>query len=123
ERYPGLALGGWANPYRDPAWQVDLLKASEASSDFALTQVVSHHDLAPVEAFLREAERQRLATPLVFGVFYWRNAQKSALDALAKLLPVPAQGIESEFGAEKIDASAVCRRTLEELARVGGGCG
>ena len=119
ERYPSLALGGWANPYRDPAWQVSLLKREEGLTDFVLTQVVSHHDLPPIERFLAEAEKQALAVPVLFGVFYYRSGNLRTLEALRGLLPVPVQGLDREFAVENLDADTVCRRTLTALAGLG----
>jgi hypothetical protein len=54
-REPGLHLGGWVNPHADAARQVDYLLAAENTADFALTQIVSHHDLPSVEALIEEA--------------------------------------------------------------------
>ena len=51
-RQPRLALGGWANPHRPAASQVAFLQAPEFTASFALTQVVSHHQLDSVDALL-----------------------------------------------------------------------
>ena len=50
-----LRLGGWANPHHDPASQVGYLLDGDATADFYLTQIVSHHDRAKVGAFVAEA--------------------------------------------------------------------
>src|ERR1051325_6072703 len=42
-----LTLGGWANPTGDPERQVDFLAAAELTAEFYLTQIVSHHPIAP----------------------------------------------------------------------------
>jgi 5,10-methylenetetrahydrofolate reductase len=119
ERYPSLALGGWANPYRDPAWQVDLLKRAETYTDFVLTQVVSHHDFAAVERFVEQARRVGLTTPILAGVFYYRSGNPKTLAALRALMPVPVEALSREFGEERLSPTAVCRRTLTALADLG----
>lgn len=118
ERVPQLVLGGWANPHQDPARQVGYLLEQEATADFYLTQVVSHHDLPKVEAFLREAERQGLELPGLFGVFYYRSARKRTLQTLSNFLPVPLDALTAEFAAGA-KAQDVCARTLEGLRSLG----
>jgi len=118
ERHPGLALGGWANPYRDAASQVGYLLDNNVAADFYLTQIVSHHDLAPVEAFVREAERQRLELPGVFGVFYYRSANPRTLASLARFLPVPAEAVARDF-AQGLSADDICERTIRALRDIG----
>lgn len=112
-RQPGLVLGGWANPHRDPARQVEFLMAPDNAADFALTQVVSHHQIDTVEAFQRAALGQ-VAAPLLFGVFYYRSATPRTLQALSQFLPVPVEGLREEFaaGASPVD---VCARTVRAL--------
>ncbi len=56
ERVPGLALGGWANPHRDPHVQAGYLTNQDFTAEFWLSQVVSHHSLPAVEAFQRAME-------------------------------------------------------------------
>jgi hypothetical protein len=119
QRFPSLLLGGWVNPYRDPRWQVDLLRREEPPADFLLTQVVSHHDLGPVERLLAAAASTGLSTPVLFGVFFYRSARPETLDRLRRLLPVPVGGLEREFGVEGLDAAAVCERTVAALTRLG----
>ena len=55
---PELRLGGWANPHHTPASQVGYLLDGDATADFYLTQIVSHHDRAKVGAFVAEAARR-----------------------------------------------------------------
>ncbi len=87
QRHPGLELGGWANPTADPARQVEFLLRPEVNADFYLTQIVSHHQIDRVSAFLEAGRRHGLAMPGVFGVFYYRSAKpEDARDAE----PVPA---------------------------------
>lgn len=113
-RHPELELGGWANPSADPAAQVGFLLRSDANADFYLTQIVSHHSLAAVEAFLREANRAGVSMPGVFGVFFYRSANAKTLATLSKFLPVPVEPLQAEFaaGATAVD---VCARTIRSL--------
>jgi 5,10-methylenetetrahydrofolate reductase len=118
ERDHGLALGGWANPYRDAERQVDFLSAREFNAAFYLTQVVSHHDMDPVATFVRTAERRGLALPGIFGVFFYRSANRRTLDALKTFLPVPIEGLTRDF-ASGASAEAVCARTIRAALDVG----
>lgn len=115
-RIPELTLGGWANPHRDPGEQVGWLAMEEAHADFFLTQVVSHHSVRRVEAFVREAERQGLDAPAVFGVFHYRSASPRTFEALGDFFPVPAEALTREFEAgdtpEEITARSI--RTLRD---------
>ena len=113
-----LALGGWANPHADPDRQVDYLTAPDFHAEFFLTQVVSHHNLAPVARFVEIAERRGLDLPGVFGVFYYRSANARTLEALKGFLPVPAAGLTREFGAGA-SAEEVCAHTIRALMDVG----
>jgi len=117
-RQPALKLGGWANPHAHTASQVEFLLDGDAHADFYLTQIVSHHDAAAVERFTREAERQRLAIPGIFGVFYYRSANARTLEALKGFLPVPVDALKAEFAAGAA-APDICARTLATLARAG----
>ena len=114
----GLALGGWANPHRDPRRQVDYLVDPDFTGEFFLTQVVSHHDPAPVERFLNEADRRGVQIPGVFGVFYYRSARPRTLSLLQEFIPVPAEGLTQEFdgGASPED---VCARTIRTMIDLG----
>lgn len=118
ERHPGVALGGWANPNRDAASQVGYLLDKGAAADFYLTQIVSHHDLRPVEAFVREALRRGLALPGVFGVFYYRSANTKTLANLARFLPVPTEAVGRDF-AQGLSADEICARTIRALQGLG----
>ena len=117
-RHPALPLGGWANPAGDPARQVAFVGADEFTADFYLTQIVSHHRLGDVTGFLREADRQGLTAPGMFGVFYYRSARASTLTTLSQFLPVPVDELSAEFaaGATPVD---VCARSIRELMAVG----
>jgi 5,10-methylenetetrahydrofolate reductase len=117
-RNSGLALGGWANPYRDAAQQVDYLVAPEFTGEFYLTQVVSHHDPASVERFLTEAERRGAQVPGVLGVFYYRSARPSTLALLQEFIPVPAEALTREFDAGA-SPEEVCARTISAMIALG----
>jgi hypothetical protein len=118
ERTAGLALGGWANPYRDAAQQVGFLIAPGFTGEFYLTQVVSHHDPAPVERFLNEADRRGVGLPGVFGVFYYRSARAQTLALLQEFIPVPAEGLTREFDAG-VPPDEVCARTIRAMMALG----
>lgn len=118
EQVPDLALGAWVNPFRDPVEQVGLLLEKEHHADYYLTQVVSHHRMAPVDRFLEEAERRGLDVPGMFGVFYYRSARRATLERLSRFLPVPAEELQREF-AEGAGSEEVLARTLRALSRRG----
>lgn len=117
-RHPHLELGGWANPAASPAGQVEYLLDDNASADFYLTQVVSHHQPGHVEAFLAEADRRGLTIPGVFGVFFYRSASAATLAALARFLPVPAAALTAEFAAAATPVD-VCARTIRTMLDLG----
>ena len=117
-RHPGLELGGWANPIADPIKQVEFLLHPEVSADFYLTQIVSHHQIDRIGAFLDAGRGGGLTLPGVFGVFYYRSANPKTLEMLAQFLPVPVEELKKEFaaGATPID---VCARTIRSLLDLG----
>ncbi len=117
-RHPDLQLGGWANPVADPVGQMRFLLDGDMNADFFLTQIVSHHQAAQVEAFLQEGQRQGLDLPGVFGVFYYRSANAKTLRMLSQFLPVPVDALAAEFeaGATPVD---ICARTLAALRSLG----
>lgn len=117
-RHPGLILGGWANPHADPERQVDFLVDERCNADFFLTQVVSHHDLPKVEAFLEALRRRGVDMPGVFGTFYYRSARPRTLQKLAEFMPVPIEGLQADFAAG-LTASEVCARTIQGLRDLG----
>jgi hypothetical protein len=117
-RSPGLALGGWVNPHKDPATQVGYLTAPDAHADFALAQVVSHHDVGRVERFLEVLERSGRAIPVVFGVFLYRSANPRTLETLSRFFPVPVEEITREFEAGALPED-VCARSIRKLRAAG----
>ena len=118
QRHPDLELGGWANPTADPERQVEFLLDPDVNADFYLTQIVSHHQIDRVQAFIEAARRTGLRLPGVFGVFYYRSANPKTLDMLGRFLPVPVEQLTREFaaGATPID---VCARTIRFLIDAG----
>jgi len=115
---PGLQLGGWANPHHNPASQVGYLLDEDATADFYLTQIVSHHDRAKVATFVNEATKRNLTIPGVFGVFFYRSANPATLATLSRFLPVPAEALSKEFdsGATPVEVAA---RTIRAMMNVG----
>lgn len=113
-----LALGGWANPHADAARQVDYLLDSEATADFFLTQIVSHHDRGAIDRFIGESRRRGLARPGMFGVFYYRSANPKTLAALRAFIPVPAEGVSCEFQSGATPQE-ICARSLRALIDTG----
>jgi hypothetical protein len=117
-RQPSLALGGWANPHRNPERQVEFLTDDTFTGEYYLTQVATHHQVQHVERFLAEAARRGVAIPGVFGVFYYRSARKRTLDMLADFMPVPVDALVEEFGAGA-SPETVCARTIRTLRAAG----
>ncbi len=115
---PDLPLGGWANPHASPAGQVGHLLEPRATAEFYLTQIVSHHSVDRVEAFLAEADRRQLTLPGMFGVFYYRSANARTLAALQGFLPVPAEELTAEFAAGATP-DEICARTIRALRKAG----
>jgi len=118
ERDHTIALGGWANPNNNPERQVEYLAAPDFHAEFFLTQVVSHHDPKPVAQFLSVAERRGLTLPGVFGVFYYRSANRRTLDALKGFLPVPVESLTREF-ASGATPDEICARTIRMMMDAG----
>jgi hypothetical protein len=117
-RNQSIALGGWANPNVNPERQVDYLAAANFHAEFYLTQVVSHHNLAPVRQFIDTVRRRGVTLPGMFGVFFYRSANAGTLHALNSFLPVPAEALTREFEAGAT-AEEVCARTVRALLDAG----
>jgi hypothetical protein len=118
ERDGNLSLGGWANPYSDPDRQVDYLASPDFHAEFFLTQVVSHHQIEPVARFIETADRRGLTLPGLFGVFFYRSANRATLETLRSFLPVPIDALTREF-AEGATPEEVCARTIRALIGAG----
>jgi 5,10-methylenetetrahydrofolate reductase len=117
-REPHLALGGWANPNADADRQIGFLTDGTFDAEFFLTQIVSHHTIAPVARFLDAGARAGLTLPGLFGVFYYRSANAKTLQTLSQFLPVPMEGLMRDFagGATPVE---VCARTIRALKQLG----
>jgi hypothetical protein len=117
-RHSALALGGWGNPHRDPAAQVDYLLHPDFTAEFYLTQIVSHHQLPAVERFVNEAARRGVTWPGVFGVFLYRSSNEATLDRLRQFFPVPVDGVRADFAAG-LSPEEICARTIRALRTLG----
>jgi hypothetical protein len=118
-REPRLTLGGWANPYGDPAEQAAYLADPSFTAEFYLTQIVSHLGVEPVARFMDEARRRGLEhVPGMFGVFYYRSANRKTLEILSKFLPVPTEALTAEFAAGATPVE-VCARTIRAMMDLG----
>lgn len=117
-RVPQLLLGGWANPYADARQQADFIEDTTFTAEYYLTQIVSHLNPGPVEAFVAEVERRRIPQPGVFGVFYYRSANRKTLETLSRFLPVPVDGLMAEFESGST-AADICARTIASLRERG----
>jgi hypothetical protein len=116
---PRLTLGGWANPYRDPERQAAYLADTSFTAEFYLTQIVSHLNVDPVARFMAEARRSGLDhVPGMFGVFYYRSANRKTLEILSQFLPVPAESLMAEFAAGATPVE-VCARTIRAMIDLG----
>lgn len=118
ERVPGLVLGGWANPHRDPQLQTGYLTDPKFTAEFWLSQVVSHHSLSVVEAFLKAAESGGVASPGIFGVFYYRSGNPKTLERLSPFFPVPAAELIREFD-QGLSPEEICARSIRGLLDMG----
>ena len=117
QHQPRLSLGGWANPHRPPGEQVGHLLEGRVTAEFYLTQIVSHHSRRAVEAFLEEAARRGMTLPGMFGIFFYRSANRRTLEALKSFLPIPAE-LAKEFSAGD-SAEEICARSIRTLRAVG----
>lgn len=116
---PRLTLGGWANPYGDPAQQAAYLADDSFTAEFYLTQIVSHLNIEPVARFMGEARRLGLGeVPGMFGVFFYRSANRKTLETLSRLLPVPVESLTAEFAAGATPVE-ICARTIRAMMSLG----
>jgi 5,10-methylenetetrahydrofolate reductase len=119
ERHPALALGGWANPHHGAEEQVGYLLSADATLDFYLTQIVSHHQLEALERFVETVKRRGLEAPGIFGVFYYRSANPSTFRMLSDFIPVPAEQITRDFLERGLSADEICAETIRALRGLG----
>jgi hypothetical protein len=118
ERDDTLSLGGWANPHSEAERQIDFLGEQNFCAEFYLTQIVSHHDIEPVARFIAAAERRGLSLPGLFGVFFYRSANRKTMNALKSFLPVPIEPLTREFERGN-SAEDVCARSIRALLDAG----
>ncbi len=117
-RTPDLELGGWVNPHADPEVQAGFVAESGFGADYLLTQVVSHHDMGAVEAWLEAAREEQIELPTAYGVFFYRNGRREALRRLSKFFPVPVEEVAREFDAG-VTPEEHCARSILALRHVG----
>ena len=115
---PGLTLGAWANPHRDPVEQARYVAEAEGAADYVFAQIVSHHSLSRVERFRAELDRIGAALPVVYGVFLYRSPNPRTLATLNRYFPVPAREIVREF-AERASPERICARSIRRLREAG----
>lgn len=118
ERVPSLTLGGWANPHRPAAEQADFLTAEDFNASFYLTQVVSHHSSAGLEALNVELERRGARVPGLAGVFLYRSANPRTLERLGAYFPVPVPELTAEFESGATPEE-ICARSLRAALDAG----
>jgi hypothetical protein len=56
--------------------------------------------------------------PGIFGVFYYRSANPKTLTTLRQFLPVPVEGLTTEFAAGDTP-EMICARTIRMLKAAG----
>jgi hypothetical protein len=63
-------------------------------------------------------EKRGVRVPIVFGVFFYRSANRGTLDTLSKFFPVPVEPVAREFAAGA-SAEEICARSIRELRMLG----
>ena len=115
---PDLPLGGWANPHASPAGQVGHLLEPRATAEFYLTQIVSHHSVDRVEAFLAEADAQAADAPWHVRRLLLPLGERQDARGAQGFLPVPAEELTAEFAAGATP-DEICARTIRALREAG----
>jgi hypothetical protein len=115
---PGLALGGWANPHADAATQAGFVADAHFTGEYFLTQIVSHHDRAALDRFQNALALKNVTLPGIYGVFYYRSANRKTLSTLQKFLSVPLEELTAEF-VHGASPEEVCARTIKALRTAG----
>lgn len=118
ERTPTLTLGGWANPHRPAEEQAGFLAPGDFHASFYLTQVVSHHSAAGLEALVGEVRRRDLGLEGLAGVFLYRSANPDTLARLGSYFPVPAEELTAEF-ARGDTPEEICARSVRAALDAG----
>lgn len=117
-RVPGMALGGWVNLHRPAEEQVGFVASPDFEADYYLTQIISHHDVDKVTGWLRATEDAGVEIPGAFGVFYYRNGRREALQRLSAFFPVPIDEVAEAFAAGTTPVEH-CARTILQLREIG----
>ena len=118
ERNPELTLGAWANPHRHIETQADFVSNANYTADFFLTQLVSHHDIERVQAFQSALAAREVAIEPVWGVFFYRSANRKTLERLSEFFPIPVEAILADF-ASGLSPIELCATTILALRGVG----
>jgi hypothetical protein len=74
--------------------------------------------VAPVARFIETAGRRGMTLPGMYGVFYYRSANRRTLETLHEFLPVPIDELTAEF-ASGATPDDVCARTISALMAAG----
>ena len=74
-------------------------RRADFTAEFYLTQIVSHLQIDAVERFLAALARRGVDLPGVFGIFYYRSANRRTLARLGEFIPVPEEGLAAEFAS------------------------
>ena len=117
-RFPELQLGAWANPHRGLEEQADFVANATYTADFFLTQLVSHHDVERVQGFQAALKQRGVTIPAVWGVFFYRSANRKTLERLSQFFPIPVEAILSDFDSGMTPVE-VCAATIKALRNVG----
>ena len=100
--------------------QVDayIAKLAERMTEARSRVEAAEDRIAHVERFIDTAERRGLALPGVYGIFFYRSANRRTLDALQSFVPVPVEELIAEFGAGAT-AEEICARSIRAAMEVG----
>jgi 5,10-methylenetetrahydrofolate reductase len=116
-KVPGLTLGGWTSPHGGRR-QVEYILDSNYSADFFLAQITSHYQTAALDEFLDAKSRLSLKLPSIFGVFYYRSANKKTCSLLNQFFPVPFEDLKQDFESGT-SPEEICARSIHALLQRG----
>ncbi len=119
ERDRTLSLGGWANPHAEAERQIDFLVDPDFCAEFYLTQIVSHYDMAPVARFIAAAERRGLTLPGLFGVFFYRSANRQDAGRARRASCRFRSSRSPASSKQGTTAEEVCARSIRALLDAG----
>ena len=83
-----------------------------------MTQLVSHHDVKRVQDFQDALKARGVTLPAVWGVFFYRSANRKTLDRLSQFFPIPVEAVLDDF-ASGMDPIEMCATTIRTLRSVG----